>query len=293
MRKHGLSPRGLRMLMQMLVEKNAFEPSELSELSPLYKDVANLINARRFPRVYVPAPIAFKICSYDTAQVGFVRDVSETGVRVAGIKVKVGEEMTLSMPLTEFETRGPLEFRAVCRWCTIEGKRKKYAVGGFEIVDISSEARVRLAEVIDYIHSQMEQQEATRRATPSESGLFELGKTLVVDRASRAFSGTVDGVDILEVVQLLLLNGKKMLLSIRSSKGRESVVHLRDGKVVHAVNGELEGKEAFYSSMSLLSGQFKTLPWSEPNQETIDIPGESLLLEAARRRDDPGSAGPS
>jgi hypothetical protein len=277
----------------MLVEKNAFERSELSELSPAYRDVAKLVDSRRSPRVYVPVPIAFKIYCRETAQVGFVRDISESGVRVAGIKVKVSEELTLSMPLKELEKGDPLEFRAVCRWCTVEGKRKKYIVGGFEIVHISSKARARLNKVIDFIHSHVEQQEATRRTSLSESGLIELRRTVGVDRVSREFSGTVDGVDILEVVQMLLLCGKRIVLFIQSSEGHESLVHLRDGRIVHAVHGELEGKEAFYAGMNVVGGQFRTRRWSEPSHETIDVPGESLLLEAARRRDDSGSVLPS
>ncbi|MCA1961771.1 MAG: DUF4388 domain-containing protein [Desulfomonile sp.] len=289
MKKHGLSSRGLRMVMQMLVEKNAFEQSELSELSPSYREIAKLVDSRRSPRVYVPVPIAFKVHCHETGQIGYVRDISRGGIRVAGIRVQVGQELTLSMPLREVGPGGPVEFRAVCRWCAVEGKRKKYVVGGFEIVDISAKASARLYELIDFISLQVERQEATLRTSLSDSGLFELRRAVGADKISRDFSGTLDGVDILEVVQLLLLNGRKVLLSIQSSEGLNALLHLRDGRIVHATHGELDGVEAFYAGMSFVGGQFKTLPWSEPPQETIDVPSEFLLLEAARRRDDPGS----
>jgi len=289
MKKHRLSSRGLRMVMQMLVEKNAFDQSELSELSPTYREIAKLVDSRRLPRVYVPVPIAFRVHCDETGQVGFVRDISRGGIRVAGIRVKVGAELKLSMPLKEVNSGEPVEFRAVCRWCSVEGKRKKYVVGGFEIVDISPTATARLDEVINFVNLQVERQEATRRTSLSDSGLFELRRAMGPDKVSREFWGTVDGVDILEVVQLLLLNGRKVLLSLQSSQGPNSLLHLRDGRIVHASHGELDGVEAFYASMNLIGGEFRTLPWSEPPQETIDAPSEFLLLEAARRRDDPGS----
>jgi len=291
MKKHRLSSRGLRLVMQMLVEENAFERSELSELSPSYRNIAQLIDSRRTPRVYVP--ISFRISSRETSQFGFVRDISETGLRVAGIKVTVGEELTLSMPLKELETGDPLEFQAVCRWCKVEGKRKSYVVSGFEIVHISEKARVRLGEVIDFIHFQVEREEETRRTGLANSEILELGRKIGADRVSREFSGTVEGVDILDVVQLLLLCGQKVSLYIQSSEGHESVVHIKDGRIVHAVHGGLEGREAFYASMNVVGGRFRTQPWSEPPRKTIDVPGELLLLEAARRRDDPCSDLPS
>lgn len=293
MKKHGLSMRGLRLVLQMLVEKNAFEPWELAEFSPAYREVASLLDFRRFPRVYVPGPLAPKIHCPETKQVGYVRDISRNGFRAVGIKAEVGQELTLFVSLKRLEKRGTFGFRAVCRWSAVEGKRKKYPMGGFEIVRISAKARVEWDEVIDFIQSRIEQQEAPTRTRLSESGLFALRGTKGRDRVSRAFSGSLDGVDILEVVQLLLLNGQRIVLSIQSPAGHESLVHLRDGKIVHAVHGELQGEEAFYASMILFGGQFRTEPWTELAHETIDVPGDSLLMEAARRRDDPVSVNPS
>ena len=63
-------------------------------------------------------------------------------------------------------------------------------------------------------------------------------------------------------------------------------MYLKDGEILHATNGELEGEEALYSSMMFPRGKFVHLAWTEPNRKTIQKTGTQLLLEAARRRDE-------
>jgi CheY-like chemotaxis protein len=55
---------------------------------------------------------------------------------------------------------------------------------------------------------------------------------------------------------------------------------------VHASCGELEGEAAFYECLSFAGGSFVDLDWTDPESNTVDKPGEFLLLEAAQRRDE-------
>ena len=48
---------------------------------------------------------------------GFVRDISEEGVGVAGIEAKVGDLKTLVILGDEFGEFSSFEFEAYCRWC--------------------------------------------------------------------------------------------------------------------------------------------------------------------------------
>ncbi len=104
--------------------------------------------------------------------------------------------------------------------------------------------------------------------------------------ASRIFSGKVHDVDVLEVIQFLLLTGRKTLLVVRSLQGIECQLYLAGGRIVHANMGSLQGEDAFFACMDLVGGSFETQPWRNPNETTIDEAGELLLLEAARRRDE-------
>jgi Domain of unknown function (DUF4388) len=105
------------------------------------------------------------------------------------------------------------------------------------------------------------------------------------------YSGHVQGVDILEYLQFVLLTGRSTVLRLVATDGTEAKLHLSGGKVVHAVRGKIEGEDAFYQSMQFKGGSFSHLPWEEPPRASIDKIGDLLLLEAARRRDEAKPAG--
>ncbi|MBI5248896.1 MAG: PAS domain S-box protein [Desulfomonile tiedjei] len=100
------------------------------------------------------------------------------------------------------------------------------------------------------------------------------------------FSGSIGGIDILEYVQLLLLNGRQALVEIQSRDGEQGLVYVDRGEIVHAKSGALEGEEALYNCLLFKGGNFSSLPWREPERITIDKPGVFLLIEAARKRDE-------
>lgn len=104
------------------------------------------------------------------------------------------------------------------------------------------------------------------------------------------FWGTIEGIDILDYVQLMLLTGKEVVLEVRSRNGLRGMLYMCNGAIRHAVCGDLEGEEAAYCCMNFPGGSFANLPWQEPARTTISKSGDFLLIEAARRRDDTGDA---
>lgn len=110
----------------------------------------------------------------------------------------------------------------------------------------------------------------------------EIGRSQTEDD----FSGRIGGIDILEYVQLLLLNGRQVLVEIQSRDGEQGLVYVDKGEIVHAKSGDLEGEEALYNCLLFKGGSFSSLPWREPERTTIDKPGVFLLIEAARKRDE-------
>jgi CheY-like chemotaxis protein len=109
-----------------------------------------------------------------------------------------------------------------------------------------------------------------------------------VGRASstRAFSGMVEGIDLAEYMQLMVLTGKPVLVEVLLKTGLKGLIYLDRGKFLHAICGELEGEEAVYRCVNFSGGSFSNLPWENPDRLSIDKPGEFVLLEAARRRDE-------
>ncbi len=284
MKKYGLSHKGYQRLLRILVSEKVIEHAELYERSPTYKAMADILSARHFPRVSVPLPI--RVYHDETSQKGFVRDISENGFRVAGIEANVGETMTLRIPLNELAQGKPLEFDAVCRWSKTAGKTKRYVLSGFEITGVSEEARSQLVELLDLFSSQSRGKDQTLYTSVNVPVALESTSEMRTGTDSRRFSGTVDGVDILDFVQFLLLSGKKTRVDIQSSEGDECELHLDDGRAVQAIRGKREGKEAFFECMNFTGGKFSTRPWNDPGPEPIDELAEFLLVEAARRRDE-------
>jgi len=97
-------------------------------------------------------------------------------------------------------------------------------------------------------------------------------------------------IDVLDVVQMMLLSGQSLVLEVMSHEGRRGLLYISNGEICHAKCGGLEGEEALYWALGLRSGSFSTLAWVAPERTTIDRPGQMLLVEAARRRDELGES---
>lgn len=114
----------------------------------------------------------------------------------------------------------------------------------------------------------------------------KLIKFLEPSPARSSFTGTVEEVDIIEYLQFLILGGRKTVLEITSSIGTAGRLYLADGTVMHAECGVLRGEQALYRCLCFKDGTFAHLPWTEPEQVTIGKPGDFLILEAVRKRDE-------
>lgn len=113
-----------------------------------------------------------------------------------------------------------------------------------------------------------------------------LAEALSSTKEETAFSGSIDKIDILDYLQLMMLTGRRVVLEVSSRDGGQGLIFIDRGEVRHATCGHLEGEEALFKCLGFESGSFVNLPWTEPDTITITKPGEFLLMEAARRRDD-------
>ncbi len=91
------------------------------------------------------------VCDVGSTRLGIVRDLSETGLRVAGIKYQVGDVTTFQLPIDVFMNADPLLVIAKCRWVSEKGNERKYFVAGFELVDLSPADRKVLKEFINLL----------------------------------------------------------------------------------------------------------------------------------------------
>ncbi len=113
-----------------------------------------------------------------------------------------------------------------------------------------------------------------------------LAEALSSTKEETAFSGSIDKIDILDYLQLMMLTGRQVVLEVSSKDGKQGLVYIDDGSVKHATCQHLEGEEALFECLGFKGGSFVNLPWNEPEKVTITRPGEFLLIEAARKRDE-------
>ncbi len=83
-----------------------------------------------------------------------------------------------------------------------------------------------------------------------------------------------------------MLTGRRAVVEVVSKSGIRGLLFMDSGSVRHAICEELTGEKAFYQCLTSSGGSFSNLPWEEPKQITIDKPGDFLLMEAARKRDE-------
>jgi CheY-like chemotaxis protein len=113
-----------------------------------------------------------------------------------------------------------------------------------------------------------------------------LAEALFSSREEKAFSGNIDKIDILDYLQLMILIGRQVVLEVSCRDGGHGFIFIDKGQVRHAKCDDLEGEQALYRCLSFEGGSFLNLPWTEPDKVTITKPGDFLLMEAARKRDE-------
>lgn len=102
---------------------------------------------RSHPRQYVIFPLPV----YDTDDLGgegFVKDITEAGMLVTGIKARVGEVKSLLVQADEFADVYPFVFDATCRWSEVSGGQE---AAGFEITNITERSFKELQKLIHYL----------------------------------------------------------------------------------------------------------------------------------------------
>jgi hypothetical protein len=142
--KYQLSAKGLQSIFEKLVDRDAISHAELCERSLLYKGTTDLTKVRKYRRVDLK--IRVEIYDVNASATGILRDISEKGLRVAGIESSVGQVKTLQIPIDMFMQADPLLVIVECKWIETKGKTKRYPVAGFEIMDLSERDRKALRD---------------------------------------------------------------------------------------------------------------------------------------------------
>lgn len=95
------------------------------------------------------------------------------------------------------------------------------------------------------------------------------------------FTGTVSQISLFDYVQMVILSRKNKLIVVRSplSDEGEGYIYFKNGSVIHAIYGELKGKDAFFKIVSIIGGIISESPWQEPSEVSINMPPSTLLFK--------------
>lgn len=99
------------------------------------------------------------------------------------------------------------------------------------------------------------------------------------------FQGTVDGVDLIDIVQLNGLSRATAALKVTTSD-REGMIFFKEGAVVHAMCGDIAGEEAFFTILDFHGGSLQNINGVQPPIVSIEKSIEALLFKAAVQSDE-------
>jgi len=108
---------------------------------------------------------------------------------------------------------------------------------------------------------------------------------------SRGFVGTLNNVQLSDILQMCCIGGTSTAIRV-TQDGREGIIYLVEGEIVHAEAGDISGKTAFFTIMGWNQGNFESIMGKRPDRKTIVHNWQHLLLEACRRQDEDSSTHP-
>jgi len=112
-------------------------------------------------------------------------------------------------------------------------------------------------------------------------------RTIVEDvlKTNEGFQGTVDGVDLLDIVQFNGLSRATAALKV-TTRDQEGMIFFKEGAVVHAMCGDKTGEDAFFTIIRFNGGSLQNIRGVQPPGITINKGLEALLFEAAVENDE-------
>jgi CheY-like chemotaxis protein len=100
-----------------------------------------------------------------------------------------------------------------------------------------------------------------------------------------AIEGTLGPLSAAELLELFHVNLKTGCLELVRGRGRQrGAIHLREGQIVHASVGPVQGEKAFLRLLGWERGRFAFRPGPPTPETTIDRPTRALLREGVRQR---------
>jgi DNA-binding response OmpR family regulator len=112
-------------------------------------------------------------------------------------------------------------------------------------------------------------------------------RTLAEPQARTRFSGSLEDVAVVDVLQTVAISGKSGVASVKRGE-REALLYFDRGQIIDAEVGDLRGEEAVYRTITWATGTFDVEFRPVERERVIEVSHQGLLMEGLRRVDELG-----
>jgi DNA-binding response OmpR family regulator len=100
------------------------------------------------------------------------------------------------------------------------------------------------------------------------------------------FAGRVADMPVVDVIQTIEVSRKSGVIQFVADRQRTAAIYFRDGKVIDAEAGTLQGEDAVYRLLTWSEGEFEVVFRTVRRREVILTSSQGLLMEGMRRLDE-------
>jgi len=100
------------------------------------------------------------------------------------------------------------------------------------------------------------------------------------------FAGRVQDMPVVDVIQTIEISRKSGVIQFVGERGRQAAIYFRDGRVIDAEAGALQGEDAVYRLLTWSEGEFEVVFRTVRRREVITMSSQGLLMEGMRRLDE-------
>jgi DNA-binding response OmpR family regulator len=100
------------------------------------------------------------------------------------------------------------------------------------------------------------------------------------------FAGRVADMPVVDVIQTIEVSRKSGVIQFHGGANRQAAIYFRDGKVIDAEAGTLQGEDAVYRLLTWSDGDFEVEFRTVRRREAITTSSQGLLMEGMRRLDE-------
>nr|MBA2545069.1 DUF4388 domain-containing protein [Deltaproteobacteria bacterium] len=100
------------------------------------------------------------------------------------------------------------------------------------------------------------------------------------------FAGRVADMPVVDVIQTIEISRKSGVIQFVGERNRQAAIYFREGRVIDAEAGALQGEDAVYRLLTWSEGDFEVVFRTVRRREVIATSSQGLLMEGMRRLDE-------